>query len=133
MAVALDDGLVTPVLRNAASKSVLEIASEIRDLAERARARKLGSEYYEGNTVTVSNLGMYGIDSFTAIVNPPGSIILAVGAVQKVPVVVDDELAVGTRMNVTLSCDHRVVDGALGAQWLAEFKDLMEKPLSLFF
>lgn len=131
IAVALEDGLVTPVVRDAGAKSLLDIAIEIRTLAKAARARKLGSEYYANNTVTVSNLGMFGIDSFTAIINPPASIILAVGAVEKVPVVKDGALAVGTRMNVTLSCDHRVVDGALGAQWLAAFKKHLENPVSL--
>lgn len=131
IAVALEDGLVTPVVRDAGAKSLLDIAVEIRTLATAARARKLGGEYYANNTVTVSNLGMYGIDSFTAIINPPASIILAVGAVEKVPVVKDGELTIGTQMNVTLSCDHRVVDGALGAQWLAAFKKHLENPVSL--
>ena len=131
IAVALEDGLVTPVVRDAGSKSLVDIALEVRSLATAARARKLGGEYYANNTVTVSNLGMFGIDSFTAIINPPAAIILAVGAVQDVPVVEDGELAVGTRMNVTLSCDHRVVDGALGAQWLAAFRKHLENPISL--
>ena len=114
-----------------AVKSLVDIALEVRSLATAARARKLGGEYYANNTVTVSNLGMFGIESFTAIINPPAAIILAVGAVQDVPVVQDGELTVGTRMNVTLSCDHRVVDGALGAQWLAAFRKHLENPISL--
>ena len=131
IAVALEDGLVTPVVRDAGSKSLVDIAVELRTLATAARARKLGGEYYANNTVTVSNLGMFGIDSFTAIINPPASIILAVGAVEQVPVVKDGELTIGTQMNVTLSCDHRVVDGALGAQWLAALKKHLENPVSL--
>ncbi len=131
VAVAIEDGLVTPVIRDAVNKSLLDIAIEIRTLAAAAKSRKLGGEYYGDNTVTVSNLGMFGVESFTAIINPPASIILAVGSVEEVPVVQDGALAVGTRMNVTLSCDHRVVDGALGAQWLAAFKKHLENPVSL--
>jgi pyruvate dehydrogenase E2 component (dihydrolipoamide acetyltransferase) len=131
VAVALDDGLVTPVLRNADRRSLVDLALDTRKLAELARARKLEAEAYSGNTVTVSNLGMFGIEQFTAIINPPASIILAVGRAEEVPVVVDGALAVGTRMKVTLSCDHRVVDGAMGARWLQAFKALMEAPLNI--
>ncbi|HVR70778.1 MAG TPA: dihydrolipoamide acetyltransferase family protein, partial [Vicinamibacteria bacterium] len=131
MAVAIPDGLVTPVVRNADRKPVVDIAREARDLAARARARRLKPEEYADATFTISNLGMMGVTEFTAIINPPGSAILAVGAVRKVPVVVDDEVRVGQRMNVTLSCDHRVVDGALGAEFLGEVRRLLEYPLNL--
>jgi pyruvate dehydrogenase E2 component (dihydrolipoamide acetyltransferase) len=131
IAVAIPDGLITPVVRNADRKSVVDIAREAKDLAGRARDRKLKPEEYVNATLTISNLGMMGVTDFTAIINPPGSAIAAVGAVRKVPVVVDDQLAVGQRMNVTLSCDHRVVDGALGAQFLGEVRRLLENPLLL--
>jgi pyruvate dehydrogenase E2 component (dihydrolipoamide acetyltransferase) len=131
VAVAIPDGLITPVVRGADRKSVVDIALEVRDLATRARDRKLKPEEYADATFTISNLGMMGVTDFTAIINPPGSAILAVGAARKVPVVVDDALAVGQRMNVTLSCDHRVVDGALGAQFLGEVRRLLENPLTL--
>jgi pyruvate dehydrogenase E2 component (dihydrolipoamide acetyltransferase) len=132
VAVAIEDGLVTPVIRDADRKDILAIATEIRDLAGKARDRKLTAEAYQGNTITVSNLGMFGIESFTAIINPPASVILAVGAVATVPVVdAHGNIVPGTRMNVTLSCDHRVVDGALGAQWLAVFKKVLERPYHL--
>jgi pyruvate dehydrogenase E2 component (dihydrolipoamide acetyltransferase) len=131
VAVALPDGLITPVVRAADRKSVVEIAREAKDLATRARERKLKPDEYTNATFTISNLGMMGVTEFTAIINPPGSAILAVGAVRKVPVVVDDDIRVGERMNVTLSCDHRVVDGALGAQFLGEVRRLLENPLTL--
>jgi pyruvate dehydrogenase E2 component (dihydrolipoamide acetyltransferase) len=131
VAVAIPDGLITPVIRNADRKSVVEIAGEAKDLAARARERKLKPEEYTGATFTISNLGMMGVTEFTAIINPPGSAILAVGAVRKVPVVVDDDIRAGQRMNVTLSCDHRVVDGALGAQFLGAVRRLLENPLTL--
>jgi pyruvate dehydrogenase E2 component (dihydrolipoyllysine-residue acetyltransferase) len=131
VAVAIPDGLITPVVRNAERKSVVEIAREAKDLATRARERKLKPEEYTSATFTISNLGMMGVTEFTAIINPPGSAILAVGAVRKVPVVVEDDIRVGQRMNVTLSCDHRVVDGALGAQFLGEVRRLLENPLTL--
>lgn len=131
VAVAIPDGLITPVVRNADHKSVVEIAREAKDLAGRAREKRLKPEEYTHATFTISNLGMMGVTEFTAIINPPGSAILAVGAVRKVPVVVDDDLRVGQRMNLTLSCDHRVVDGALGAQFLGEVRRLLENPLTL--
>jgi pyruvate dehydrogenase E2 component (dihydrolipoamide acetyltransferase) len=131
IAVAIPDGLITPVIRQADRKSVVDIAREAKDLATRARERKLKPEEYQNATFTISNLGMMGVTEFTAIINPPGSAIAAVGAVRKVPVVVNDELAIGQRMNVTLSCDHRVVDGALGAQFLGEVRRLLESPLLL--
>jgi pyruvate dehydrogenase E2 component (dihydrolipoamide acetyltransferase) len=131
VAVALPDGLITPVVRNADRKSVGQIAAEIRDLAGRAREKKIKPDEYTGSTFTVSNLGMYDVTEFTAIINPPDAAILAVGAVREQPVVKDGALAVGRRMKVTLSADHRVVDGALAAQFLAEARRLLEHPLLL--
>jgi pyruvate dehydrogenase E2 component (dihydrolipoyllysine-residue acetyltransferase) len=131
IAVSIPDGLITPVVRNADRKHVVEIASEIKDLAARARDRKLKPEEFTGSTFTISNLGMFDVTEFTAIINPPESCILAVGAVRKQPVVKNDLLAVGHRLKVTLSSDHRVVDGALAAQFLAEVRRLLESPVSL--
>jgi pyruvate dehydrogenase E2 component (dihydrolipoamide acetyltransferase) len=131
IAVSIPDGLITPVVRNADRKHLVEIAHEIKDLAARARDRKLKPEEFTGSTFTISNLGMFDVSEFTAIINPPESCILAVGAVQKQPVVKNDQLAVGYRMRVTLSSDHRVVDGALAAQFLAEVRRLLESPVSL--
>jgi pyruvate dehydrogenase E2 component (dihydrolipoamide acetyltransferase) len=131
VAVSLPEGLITPIVRNADRKSIVEIGREVKDLAARARDKKLKPEEFSGSTFTVSNLGMFDVTEFTAIINPPESGILAVGAVRKVPVVVDDELTIGLRMKVTLSSDHRVVDGALAAQFLAEVRRLLESPVSL--
>jgi pyruvate dehydrogenase E2 component (dihydrolipoamide acetyltransferase) len=131
IAVAIPDGLITPVVRNADRKSILDIAREVRDLATRARDRKLKPEEFSGSTFTISNLGMYDVDSFTAIINPPDSAILAVGAVRKVPVVDGEAIRPGHRMKVTMSSDHRVIDGALAAQFLAEVRRLLEAPVSL--
>ena len=131
IAVAIPDGLITPVVRNADRKSILDIAHEVRDLATRARDRKLKPEEFSGSTFTISNLGMYDVDSFTAIINPPDSAILAVGAVRKVPVVDGDTIRPGHRMKVTMSSDHRVIDGALAAQFLAEVRRLLEAPVGL--
>ena len=131
IAVSIPDGLITPVVRNADRKHLVEIAHEIKDLAARARDRKLKPEEFTGSTFTISNLGMFDVSEFTAIINPPESCILAVGAVQKQPVVKNDQLAIGHRMKVTLSSDHRVVDGALAAQFLAEVRRLLESPVSL--
>jgi pyruvate dehydrogenase E2 component (dihydrolipoamide acetyltransferase) len=131
VAVSLPEGLITPVVRDADKKHVVEISREVKDLAARARDKKLKPEEFSGSTFTVSNLGMMDVTEFTAIINPPEAAILAVGAVRRVPVVQDDHVAVGHRMRVTLSCDHRVVDGALGAQFLAEVRRLLEKPVSL--
>ncbi len=129
VAVAIDDGLVTPVIRDAQSRSLRQISEAVKDLATRARSKKLKPEEYQGGTLTVSNLGSYGIDSFSAIINPPQSIILSVGAVVKKPVVnARNEIVVGQRMSVGMSCDHRVVDGAIGAQYLAELRSLLENP-----
>jgi pyruvate dehydrogenase E2 component (dihydrolipoamide acetyltransferase) len=131
VAVSIPDGLITPVVRDADRKHLFEISAEIKDLATRARERKLKPEEFTGSTFTVSNLGMFDVEEFTAIINPPESCILAVGAVRKVPVVVDDRVTAGHRMKVTLSSDHRAVDGALAAQFLAEVRRLVENPVSL--
>jgi len=133
VAVTIPDGLITPVVRNADRKSVLDISREVKDLAVRARERRLKPEEFTGSTFTISNLGMYGVSEFTAIINPPESAILAVGAVQRVAVVAEDDgIHPGHRMKVTLSADHRVVDGAMAAQFLAEVRRLLENPVSLF-
>ena len=131
VAVAVDEGLLTPVIRNADQKGLGQIAEETRALAEKARNRKLQPEEFEGSTFTTSNLGMFGIEEFTAIINPPNACILAIGAVREEPVVEGGEIVVGQRMRVTLSCDHRVVDGATGAQFLSTVQAYLEEPLSL--
>jgi pyruvate dehydrogenase E2 component (dihydrolipoamide acetyltransferase) len=131
VAVALDDGLITPIVKGADQKGLAQIATETKDLAERARAGKLKLEEFQGGTFSVSNLGMYGIREFAAVINPPQGCILAVGAGEPRPVVRDGQLAVATVMTCTLSCDHRVVDGAVGAQLLAAFKKLIEDPLTM--
>jgi pyruvate dehydrogenase E2 component (dihydrolipoamide acetyltransferase) len=132
VAVAIDDGLVTPVIREAQRKSIREISDVMRDLANRARTKKLKPEEYQGGTITLSNLGSLGIESFSAIINPPQAMILAVGAVVKKPVVNEhDQIVVGQRMSIGLSGDHRVVDGAVGAQYMTELRQLMENPVAL--
>ena len=131
IAVAVEDGLITPVLRDCDRKSLFQIATEGRDLVERTRARKLRQHELSGATFSVSNLGMFPVDEFVAIINPPEAAILAVGAIVDKPVVLDGQLAVGKRMRVTLSADHRVIDGAMGAQFLADLKATLEAPLSL--
>jgi pyruvate dehydrogenase E2 component (dihydrolipoamide acetyltransferase) len=131
IAVALDEGLITPVLREADRKGLFQLAVETRDLVERARQRKLRGHELSGATFTVSNLGMFPVDEFSAIINPPEGAILAVGAIVDTPVVVAGQLAVGKRMRVTLSADHRVMDGAMAARFLADLKGLLEAPLSL--
>ena len=133
MAVAVEDGLITPIIADADRKRISEIARESRELAKRARERKLAPEEYTGATATVSNLGMFGIDEFTAIINPPEVAIFAVGAVGDVPVVIDGELAVRTRVRITMSCDHRAVDGATGARFMQTLRRLIENPLMLVF
>lgn len=132
VAVAIADGLVTPVVRDADQKSVVEISREVRSLAARAKEKKLRPEEMMDGTFSVSNLGMFGIESFSAVINPPEGAILAVGAVRDEPVVENGVVVPGKRMRVTMSCDHRVVDGATGARWLAEFRKLVETPVSLF-
>jgi pyruvate dehydrogenase E2 component (dihydrolipoamide acetyltransferase) len=129
VAVAIPEGLVTPVLRRADQKSVVAIAREVRDLAARARARKLKPEEMQDGTFSISNLGMFGIDQFAAVINPPEGAILAVGQVRDVPVVQGGAVVAGKRLAMTLSCDHRVVDGAVGAAFLAELRRLVEHPL----
>ena len=130
VAVAVEDGLVTPVIRDAHVKSLSEISLAVKDLASRARSKKLKPDEYQGGTFTVSNLGAYGIDRFDAIINPPQAAILSVGALLKKPVVnAAGEIVVGQRIDLGLSCDHRVVDGALGAQFLAELRRLLECPV----
>ena len=131
IAVALEEGLITPVLRDCHAKSLSQIAIEARDLAERARARKLRAQEMSGATFSISNLGMYDVTDFSAIINPPEGAILAVGTVRKVPVVDGNGLGVGRRMMLTLSCDHRVMDGAMGARFLQDVKHLLEEPLRL--
>ena len=133
VAVAIEDGLVTPIVRNADGKGLAEISAEVKELAGRARAKPMGlaPEEYQGGTFSVSNLGMYGIKEFSAIINPPQSMILAVGIAEQRPVVKDGALAVATMMSCTLSVDHRVVDGALGARFLQAFKGLIEDPLTM--
>jgi pyruvate dehydrogenase E2 component (dihydrolipoyllysine-residue acetyltransferase) len=129
VAVAIPDGLVTPIVRRADQKSVAAIAREVRDLAARARARKLKPEEMTDGTFSISNLGMFGIDQFAAVINPPEGAILAVGQVRQVPVVSGGAVVAGERLAMTLSCDHRVVDGAVGAAFLAELRRLVEHPL----
>jgi pyruvate dehydrogenase E2 component (dihydrolipoamide acetyltransferase) len=131
VAVALPGGLITPIVRQAESKSLSAISNEMRDLAARARERKLKPHEYQGGTSSVSNLGMYGIKDFTAVLNPPQSTILAVGAGEERAVVRNGQLAVATIMSVTLSCDHRAIDGALGAELIREFKTLIENPVMM--
>ena len=131
VAVAVDEGLLVPVVRNADTKGLSQIATEVKDFAGKAKAKKLQPSDWEGSTFTISNLGMFGIDEFTAIINPPDSCILAVGAIQQVPVVKNGAVVPGNVMKVTLSCDHRVVDGASGAAFLLTVKGLLEEPLRM--
>tara|TARA_B110000116_G_scaffold270752_1_gene289677 strand:+ start:73 stop:951 length:879 start_codon:yes stop_codon:yes gene_type:complete len=129
VAVAVEDGLLVPVVRFADSKSFAGIGEEVREFAAKARDKKLQPSDWEGNTFTISNLGMFGIESFTAIINPPDACILAIGGISEVPVVRDGAVVPGHVMKVTLSCDHRVVDGAMGAAFLQDFKSLLENPV----
>jgi pyruvate dehydrogenase E2 component (dihydrolipoamide acetyltransferase) len=131
VAVAIPDGLVTPVVRDADKKSIVAIAREIRDLAARARAKKLRPEEMSDGTFSISNLGMFGIDEFSAVINPPEGAILAVGQVRDEPVVKDGAVVAGERLAMTLSCDHRVIDGAVGASFLAELRALLEHPMRI--
>lgn len=128
VAVAIDEGLITPVVRGANLKGLAEISAEIKDLAEKAKSRKLQPEQYTGATFSISNLGMMGIKEFTAIINPPEAAIIAVGGANPTPVVRDGQVVVRSIMNVTMSCDHRVVDGATGARFLQTFKQMLETP-----
>jgi pyruvate dehydrogenase E2 component (dihydrolipoamide acetyltransferase) len=129
VAVAVEEGLITPVIRDADAKALEEISAESKTLAERARARKLQPHEYTGATFSVSNLGMMGIEEFAAVINPPEAAILAIGAVRQAPVVVNGALSVGYRMKATLSIDHRVADGAMGARFLQTLRRLLENPL----
>jgi pyruvate dehydrogenase E2 component (dihydrolipoamide acetyltransferase) len=131
VAVAIDGGLFTPILRHAELKTLSEISNEMRDLAERARKRRLAPHEYQGGSTSVSNLGMYGIKTFDAVINPPHATILAVGTAERRAVVVGDSVKVATLMSCTLSCDHRVVDGAVGAALLNAFKALIEDPVRM--
>jgi pyruvate dehydrogenase E2 component (dihydrolipoamide acetyltransferase) len=131
VAVAISDGLITPIIRKADQKGLAAISTEMKDLAARAKSGKLKPEEFQGGSFSISNLGMFGITSFSAIINPPQGAIIAIGAGEKRPVVRGSELAIATVMTVTLSCDHRVVDGAIGAEFLAAFKSIVESPLSL--
>ena len=130
-AVAIDDGLITPVVRDAHLKTVFQISTEARELATLAKAKKLKPEQFTGGTFCISNLGMMGVERFTAIINPPNAAILAIGTTVKKPVVRNDQIVIGQRMSLFLSCDHRVVDGATGARYLAALKELLEKPALL--
>jgi pyruvate dehydrogenase E2 component (dihydrolipoamide acetyltransferase) len=129
MAVAIEDGLITPVIRHTDRKSLREIAAEAQDLAARARSRRLAPEEYTGGTFSVSNLGMLDIDEFTAVINPPETGILAVGRIVEKPVARDGQVALRRRMRLTMSCDHRVIDGATGAQFLKTLTAMLENPL----
>lgn len=129
VAVAVDEGLLVPVVRFADDKTLTQIGTEVKHFAEKARNKKLQPDDWEGNTFTISNLGMFGIEEFTAIINPPDSCIMAVGAIRQVPVVKNGQVVPGNRMKVTLSCDHRVVDGAVGSAFLNTFKTYMENPV----
>lgn len=131
VAVAVEEGLITPVVRDADRKGVAEISQEVKELAGRAREKKLKPEEYTGSTFSISNLGMFGIEQFTAVINPPEAAILAVGAVEDKVVVVNGEMTVRPRMHVTLSCDHRVIDGATGAQFLQTLKRYLEDPMMM--
>jgi pyruvate dehydrogenase E2 component (dihydrolipoamide acetyltransferase) len=131
VAVATPEGLITPVIRNADQKSVADIATEVRVLAEKAKNRKLKPEEYQGSTFTISNLGAWGIEEFTAIINPPNAAILAIGAAEARPVAVDRQIVVRDRMKITMSCDHRLIDGATGAEFLKTLRQFLEQPLRL--
>lgn len=129
VAVAVDEGLLVPVVRFADTKTLSQIAAEVKELAGKAKEKKLQPKDWEGNTFTISNLGMFGIEEFTAIINPPDACILAVGMIKEAPVVKDGKIVVGAVMKVTLSCDHRIVDGATGAEFLQTLKTLLENPV----
>jgi pyruvate dehydrogenase E2 component (dihydrolipoamide acetyltransferase) len=131
VAVAIPGGLITPIVKNADSKGVSAIATEVKDLAERAKDGKLQPHEYQGGTASISNMGMFGIKQFTAVINPPQAMIMAIGAGEKRPYIVDDALATATVMSVTGSFDHRAIDGAVGAQLMQAFKRLVENPLGM--
>jgi pyruvate dehydrogenase E2 component (dihydrolipoamide acetyltransferase) len=131
VAVAVEEGLLVPVVRNADLKTLSQIAGEVKDLGGKAKSKKLQPADWEGNTFTISNLGMFGIEEFTAIINPPDSCIMAVGGIKQTPVVKNGQIQIGNVMKVTLSCDHRVVDGAIGSAFLQTFKKLLENPVTI--
>jgi pyruvate dehydrogenase E2 component (dihydrolipoamide acetyltransferase) len=131
VAVAMPGGLITPIIRKAETKSLSTISNEMKDFAARARARKLKPEEYQGGTTSISNLGMYGINHFTAVINPPQSTILAVGTSEERAVVRNGKIEAASIMSVTLSCDHRAIDGALGAELIGAFKTLIENPIMM--
>ncbi|HZB93390.1 MAG TPA: 2-oxo acid dehydrogenase subunit E2 [Stellaceae bacterium] len=128
VAVAIEEGLITPIIKGAEKKGLQQISAEMRDLGTRARAGKLKLQEFQGGTFSISNLGMYGIKDFTAVINPPHAAILAIGVGEQRPVVKNGALAVATVMSCTLACDHRVIDGAVGAQWIQAFKKIIEAP-----
>ena len=127
----MDDGLITPVIRDADRKGVADIAREVRELAGRAREKKLKPDEYTGSTFSISNLGMFGIQEFTGVINPPEAGILAVGQVQDTPVVMNGQVVVRPRMKVTMSCDHRAIDGATAAKFLQTLKAMLEEPAAI--
>jgi pyruvate dehydrogenase E2 component (dihydrolipoamide acetyltransferase) len=131
IAVALEDGIIVAVLRNCAEKGLAAIATEATDLISRARAKRLKAEEYTGSTFTVSNAGMFNVESFAAIINPPEAAILAVSSIHKVPAVVEDKIVIANRMKITLSADHRIVNGVQAAQFLNEVKRILENPINL--
>jgi pyruvate dehydrogenase E2 component (dihydrolipoamide acetyltransferase) len=131
VAMAVEDGLLVPVVRFADNKSLSQIASEVKVYSQKAKDKKLQPADWEGNTFTISNLGMYGIDDFTAIINPPDACILAVGGIKEMPIVKNGQIVAGNIMKLTLSCDHRVVDGATGAAFLQTLKNLLENPVTM--
>jgi pyruvate dehydrogenase E2 component (dihydrolipoamide acetyltransferase) len=131
VAVAIDGGLITPIVKGAEQKTVAQISAEMKELAARAKQGKLAPEEYQGGTISVSNLGMFGIKEFMAVINPPQASILAVGAGERRPVVRGEQIVPATVMSVTMACDHRAIDGAIGAQYLQVFKSLLEHPARL--
>ena len=128
VAVAIEGGLITPIVKNVQSKGLLEVSNDMKNLASKANDGKLQPNEYIGGSFSISNLGMYGIKEFSAVINPPQGCILAVGSGEKRVIVINDEISIATIMTVTLSCDHRVVDGAVGAEFLSEFKNFIENP-----
>jgi pyruvate dehydrogenase E2 component (dihydrolipoamide acetyltransferase) len=131
VAVAVEEGLLVPVVRFADNKPLSHIAAEVKQLGAKAKSKELQPAEWEGNTFTISNLGMFGIEEFTAIINPPDACIMAVGGIKQTAIVKDGELAIGNMMKVTMSCDHRVVDGVVGSSFLQTFKSLLEDPIRL--
>ena len=131
VAVAIPDGLIVPVVRFADSKTLSHISAEVKELASKAKDKKLQPEEFSGSTFSISNLGMFGIEEFTAIINPPDACILAVGGIKQMPIVKDGQVVVGNVMKVTLSCDHRAVDGAVGSAFLQTFKMLLDDPVRI--